>query len=196
MQKKGVMYMLIIIMGKTSSGKDYVAKYLKELYGIPDLVSYTTREKRDKETDGVEHLFITKEKISQIKENEDLIAYTINENTGIEYCATAQAMPAETSVYILNPDGLDWGLKYGALKDIKYFTIYVECSEENILERGKKRGDKIDVLERRLNSEKDEFDAFRNNKRYDYIVYNNGTREELLQQIDAICIEKKLKKII
>jgi len=194
-KQKGVMLMLIIIMGKTSSGKDTVANYLKSDYGIPDLVSYTTRDKREYETDGVEHWFISKERIAEIKAAEDLVAYTINEKTGIEYCATVQAMPAETSVYILNPDGLYWGIKEGSLKNTPYKTIYVECSEENILNRGKQRGDNADTLYKRLESERLEFDTFRDLKNYDYIIYNNSDLNSLLEQTDEVCRKMGIKRI-
>lgn len=187
--------MLIIIVGKTNSGKDGVAKYLKLAYGIPDLVSYATRPKRAYETDGVEHWFISLDRMKEIKETEDLLAWTVNDKTGIEYCSTIQAIPAETSTYILNPHGLHWGLKEGKLSKVPYITIYVECDEETILARGKARGDDMAVLTKRLESERDEFNAFRDNKEYEYIVYNTGTKEELLQKIDAICRELNLKKL-
>jgi len=44
------------LIGKTSSGKDTVARYIKDAYGINQVVSYTTRPKRPCETNGVEHI--------------------------------------------------------------------------------------------------------------------------------------------
>ena len=41
---------IIAVIGKTSSGKDTVAKVLNEKYGIPSVVSMTTRPKREYET--------------------------------------------------------------------------------------------------------------------------------------------------
>ena len=43
---------IICIVGKTGTGKDTIAKYLYNKYGIDAICSYTTREKRDYETDG------------------------------------------------------------------------------------------------------------------------------------------------
>lgn len=186
--------MLIIIMGKTNSGKDFVAKYIGERFQIPDLVSYSTRPKRDYEVNGKEHWFITKEEMARIKKEEDLIAYTINDKTQIEYCATAQCMTGDPSIYILNPHGLFWGLEHGKLKNIPYITIYVECDEKLILERGIARGDDEQVLRKRLDSEKNEFNAFRDNKEYDFILYNNGTKETLIKAVEALCSELKLNK--
>lgn len=69
--------MIICIVGKTSSGKDSVAKIANKLFNLNMVVSYTTRPKRSYETDGVEHYFISKERMKEIKENDTMIAYTI-----------------------------------------------------------------------------------------------------------------------
>ncbi len=55
---------IFCIMGKSGSGKDTI---LKEINKVEDLnlktiVTYTTRPKRNNETDGVEYFFIDKEK--------------------------------------------------------------------------------------------------------------------------------------
>ncbi len=67
---------IFVIMGKTSSGKDSVFKYLmdnltlnqgvrKELKTV---VSYTTRPMRPGETDGVEYFFVTEERLKELRE--------------------------------------------------------------------------------------------------------------------------------
>ena len=66
---------IIFVVGKTSSGKDTVAKYIKERYNIPIICSYTTRGMRDYEEDGVQHYFISKERMQEILDNEKVIAY-------------------------------------------------------------------------------------------------------------------------
>lgn len=58
---------IFCLLGKSGSGKDTVFKKLmerKEL-SLKPVVSYTTRPKRDKETEGVEYYFISKEKLKQ-----------------------------------------------------------------------------------------------------------------------------------
>lgn len=58
---------IFCLLGKSGSGKDTILKKLmehKEL-NLKPVVSYTTRPKRDKETDGVEYYFINKEKLKQ-----------------------------------------------------------------------------------------------------------------------------------
>ena len=65
--------MIIAIVGKTSSGKDSLAKYIKEYYDIPAIVSYTTRPKRESETNGIEHWFISKEEMAELLKIENII---------------------------------------------------------------------------------------------------------------------------
>lgn len=170
--------MIICVVGKTSSGKDSVAKIAKDLFNLDMVVSYTTRPKRKYETDGVEHYFISKERMKEIKENDTMIAYTINEQTGIEYCATVEAMSSDTMIYIINPNGIE----YMKENNIDFVSIYVDCSNDKILQRGSLRGDSLMVLTERLSSEIDEFNKYRDSKCYDYIIDNNGTYEELKSQ--------------
>lgn len=53
---------LYVLMGKSSTGKDsiYGELFQREI-GLKKAVIYTTRPKRDEETDGVEYHFVTKE---------------------------------------------------------------------------------------------------------------------------------------
>ena len=135
---------IICIVGKTGTGKDTIAKYLYNKYGIDAICSYTTREKRDYETDGKEHWFITKDKMDYIKNNEHMLGYTINDKTGIEYCATAESINDNYVVYIINPNGIKYMQKHlpeGFV--LKY--IYCELDENIIL--SSRNLDKVTLLE-------------------------------------------------
>lgn len=184
---------LIIVVGKTSSGKDTVAKYIKDAYNIPMVVSYTTRGMRDYEIDGVQHYFVSKERMKEIVDTEDIIAYTKFPKTEIEYCATADSIKGDVAVYILNPDGVDWFKKNGSGVDC--FSIYVDLSEDLILERAKLRGDSLDNIVSRLDSEREEFDKFKETKGYSYFIDNSGTYEDLISHIDSIMESKGFKKV-
>lgn len=77
---------ILTIVGRTSSGKDYIARRLSTIFNYPLVVSHTTRPIRKKETNGVEHWFDTKEEFQNVLDNQTAIAYTkIGE---YEYCAT------------------------------------------------------------------------------------------------------------
>ena len=181
---------ILFIVGKTSSGKDTVANYLSEKYDIPMVVSYTTRLKRDYETDGKEHYFVNDEEMDKIEKSGGIIAYTKNDVTGIRYCATTDSIKSDIAIYIINPDGIRWFNENGT-KDIDTYTIYVDCQEDTIRHRAYLRGDRIDTVEKRLNSERNEFNTFRKELKENPSgnnMYVNNTRiskEMLFLSVDA-----------
>lgn len=180
---------IIFVVGKTSSGKDTVAKYIKEGYNIPMICSYTTRGMRDYEEDGVQHYFISKERMQEILDNEKVIAYVKFPKTEIEYCATLDSIKSDKVVYIIDPNGIEWFKNNGCVEDSDFFSIYVDLPEDIILQRAKDRGDKIEDIETRLDSEREVFDNFKNSKGYDYFIDNSGSYEELLEKVDNIMRE-------
>lgn len=149
---------IIAIIGKTSSGKDTVANYIKEQYGIPAVCSYTTRTMRTGEQDGVEHYFVSKKQMKHIIKTEQVIAYTKNAKSGVEYCATVEAMSQDTMVYIINPAGLRWLERQHP--EIRLIKIYIWLKEDTIRERALKRGDSRELINTRLDSEREEFDNY------------------------------------
>lgn len=180
---------IIFVVGKTSSGKDTVAKYIKERYNIPMICSYTTRGMRDYEEDGVQHYFISKERMQEILDNEKVIAYVKFPKTEIEYCATLDSIKSDKVVYIIDPNGIEWFKNNGCIADSDFFSIYVDLPEDIILQRAKGRGDKIEDIETRLDSEREVFDNFKNSKGYDYFIDNSGSYEDLIKQVDEIMRE-------
>ena len=72
---------LIIISGTTCAGKGTVIKRL--LANHNDLllsISYTTREKRDYEIDGVDYFFVSKEEFKRKIDNNEFLEYAIVQN--------------------------------------------------------------------------------------------------------------------
>ena len=185
--------MILAVIGKTNSGKDTVAKYMNDVYGIPSIVSYTTRTMRDYEEDGVQHWFIDEARMKEICDAGDLIAYTRNEQTGIEYCATARNLPAEDMVYIINPDGIRWFRENGA--GIKMVEIYVDLSEEEIINRGVGRNDNLIILTTRLASEREEFDRYKESGGYNYLIDNSSDLKHLYSEVDRIMFREGFKKL-
>lgn len=153
---------IIAIVGKTNSGKDTLAKHIQERFGVPSVVSYTTRPIREGEVDGVQHHFITEEEMEELKAKSNLVAYTKNEETGIQYCATEDSLPdGNAFVYIINPEGIHWFNENYKGDNIDLYMFYMDCPEDVLRERAAKRGDNMEVFEKRLTSERDEMDTFK-----------------------------------
>lgn len=182
--------MIYCIVGKTSSGKDTIAKHLSKRFHIPLVCSATTRAMRCYETNGKEHWFVTKEEMEKIKASPHVIAYTKMPVTGIEYAATTDMVQGDDMIYIINPDGIRWFKAHGS-KDIPMVSIYVDLSDTLIVDRAMKRGDKLSDIQDRLASENDKMNKFRDNKEYDYFIDNSGTLTDALKKADRIILSNK-----
>lgn len=175
---------IICIVGKTGTGKDTIARYIQEKYGIGMVCSYTTRPKREIEVDGREHYFISKIKMAAICATEHVIAYTINDKTGIEYCATAESITDKNIVYIINPKGIEY-LKEHLPEGFQLAIMYCNLSETKIKDRVLGRGDNEIIFNTRLLSEREEFDTFYDNHEYDVVIDTSQSKEEVYKQVDA-----------
>ena len=180
---------LILLVGKTSSGKDTIARYIKDVYGIDQVVSYTTRPKRPSETNGVEHIFVTKEEMANILTTQNVLAYTEFNNT--QYCATTQQLEGADKVYIIDPNGVG----YLKEKGIPAVTIYVDLDESIIIDRALKRGDNLDAVKTRLADEQGQFNNFKSMQFYDYLICTDCNLEFVYSKVDAILSELGFSKI-
>lgn len=176
---------LIFIIGKTNSGKDTVADYLYDKYRVNSVCSFTTRPKRDYEIDGVQHYFRSIDEFAKIRKESSIIAYTKFPQTGFEYMATVESMNKPIMSYIIDPNGIDWFLE-NSTGDVDFKQIFVNLSESTIRERAINRGDKLEDIETRLSSERLIFDKYRDDKRYDFLISNEGNLDSLKSQIDSI----------
>ena len=191
---------LIIPMGKTSTGKDTIARYINERFGIQTVVSYTTRLIRENEVDGREHWFISESKMDEIEADKDnLLAYTKNLKTGHRYCATARDLdPSRSYIYILNPSAyLDMIRKH---PDIETIVIFMDLPERQIRQRAMLRGDRRKDINKRLDGEREEFESFKKNHFSDcessddvdlsgqklYMISSLNTRDVIFSQVNEI----------
>lgn len=161
------------IVGESGSGKDSLIKYTLEKYKLPLklLVSYTDRPKRPNETNGVEHWFVGSSDFTDIKNNDEVVAYTRIGEDGYRYMATRDNLE-DSDIYLIDPEGLK-GFKanYGHKYDI--VTIYIDCPYKERYNRAvSKRGDSPCKFAKRYNDEQNMFKVFRQNRDYDYIIDN------------------------
>lgn len=90
---------LILLVGKSGSGKTTIAEYLEENYGMKMLESYTTRKPRYEGEKG--HVFVTKDDYHNA---ENIVASTFFDNN---YYWATQEQCEEADIYIIDPDGVD-----------------------------------------------------------------------------------------
>lgn len=139
---------ILLLVGRSGSGKTTIANMLCENNGFTELKSYTTRPKRYE--DEKCHIFATKEEFDKLK---DLVAYTMFDNN--EYCATKEQVE-DADVYVIDPNGVTTFMQsYTGNKQI--LVMYLDASEKTCIEHMLHRGDDYDRVQQRALHDNDKF---------------------------------------
>lgn len=110
-----------------------MSHYLDYEWGIPFIVSYTTRDKREGETDGVDHHFINHRMYENADKNE-MLAYTkFGDNHYFTMKWQTEVYP--TYSYVVDEDGVRFFLERYA-DEYNIIPVYVHASEETRRARG------------------------------------------------------------
>lgn len=164
---------ILVLCGKTSSGKDTIQKELIER-GMTSVVSYTTRPIRNGETEGVEYHFISEEEFFD-KQNSGFFAETTSYNVAVNdgqtwYYGSAIKDLTDDKVVIMNPEGLREIKKIESLNPV---TFYLITDGETIWNRLRQRGDNSEEARRRLNADDEDFADI--NNYIDFAIRNDGS---------------------
>ena len=149
--------MIIVLVGKTASGKTTVANELCKNHGYKRIITYTTRPMRENEIQDVDYHFISDEQFNKMVENNEFTEYKrYNTAHGVWSYGSVVTYEQEISddyyVIILTPQGL----RDLSKKISRYIAFYLNVSLESQLERLKKRGDEEQqIIKRLINDAKD-----------------------------------------
>lgn len=160
---------LILLVGETGAGKDTVAKKLP----YKKVISYTTRPMRREDVDGVNHYFISDTKMDEIEKQGDIIAWT---KTGdVRYCATYDQLTDNVEIYIINPDGVRWFKEKYKGPDLRVITIGLYLDLNIRRARCRTRSDFDTSFEKRVKDEQKDFEKFRLDGEFDYLIKNEDS---------------------
>lgn len=159
-------HIVILVVGRTGSGKSSLIKRLCERTGLKELCSYTTRSKRS-ETDN-DHIFVSVEEYLRAKECGEIAID--GEIAGNYYYSTIGQL-YEADLYTINPEALDRLLALD-LPNIRFITVYISCPDKIREERAMKRGDDKHKYRVRDFSERQEFRKFVSEEKWDYAINN------------------------
>lgn len=161
---------MLILCGKTASGKDTIQKQLI-LEGMKSVVSYTTRPPREGEVDGVTYHYINNEEFLEKKETgffAESTSYNVASGETWYYGSAVEDL-TDDKVVILNPEGLK---EIKKIKELNPKVFYILADEETIWNRLRLRGDNSEEARRRLNADDEDFKDI--NNYIDFAIRNDG----------------------
>jgi guanylate kinase len=171
--------MIYLLLGASGTGKTTLGNYLKQ-WGIPELISTTTRQPRQGESEGEPYYFVTEEEFRDTPMIE--VTYYNHNWYGTSKAEVERVLSeSNTAFSIVDAKGVDQFIK--AFGDaVKVIYIWVEPAEA--MRRMGNRGDKEDDIIRRIKQARDD-NEFENFAFADYCIVNRNL-EESLKQLRAI----------
>lgn len=163
----GEEHVLICIMGKSASGKDFLANKLCERTGLTQLISYTTRERRENEGDT--HIFVTEEDYERMKSEGKIAAFT--QIGPYKYWSTTDQLYTN-DCYIIDFVGIK-SLKALNLPNLRLVSVYINVPDSIREDRAlnKRKDDRVKFMNRSF-AERGQFREMLKNADFDYAISN------------------------
>lgn len=160
-------HVLLCIMGKSASGKDFLTNKLCERTGLKQLISYTTRERRENEGDT--HVFVTEEDYERMRSEGKIAAFT--QIGPYKYWSTTDQLYAN-DCYIIDAVGMK-SLKELNLPNLRFVSVYINVPDFIREDRAlnKRKDDKVKFINRSF-AERGQFREMLKNADFDYSVSN------------------------
>lgn len=179
--------MLIILTGKTASGKDIIKKILLQKFpNFKRVITTTSRPPRVGEIQDIDYHFISKDDFQKKIDEGEFIEY-------VEYGGNLYGTTKEQLEKSLSGDVL-WKIdpsRAGEIRDFikklfpseKILVIYITTSADVILQRLKKRNLSSGEIKKRMMDDQTIWQRYQG--RYDYVVEN--VPGKLDETVDKVC---------
>lgn len=157
---------MIVLVGESASGKSSIEKNLVDNYGYKKIVSYTTRQPRQGEIDGIDYHYISESQF--IKLQKEGYFAEVGEYNGWHY-GTAKSDCASDKVAVVTPHGLR---QLAKIPNLDIHAFYINIPRRDRLIKILQRGDNIEEAYRRSLSDVGQFDGI--SDEVDYIISNEN----------------------
>lgn len=176
---EGVIYLIFILVGSSGSGKTTIGE---QFFGKHrEIISFTTRDIRSGERDGIDYFFLTEEEaLDKIRTNQ-VVEYTIYDSNYYGLLKDEFDKKSNTNCYAI----LDYSGYLNVKKEYPEETIgiFVDIDKELVLQRMLARGDSKEAIKKRLAI----FDLEQKNKtKLEHIVINNGDLKKTLKSFKKV----------
>ena len=188
--------MLVILSGVSGAGKDTIKKELiKRMENVESLPSFTSRQPRPEETEGVQYHFVTKTEFEEKIKNNEFYEYDLHHNN---YYGTSRKLLNEKIksgkiiVKDIEVNGTENLIKL-LQNDTKIIPIFLKVSKEELRKRLENRGDNLSEEEIELRLGRLEYEESKISL-YDYVIKNDDF-EKTVNIIETIIKnEQRLEK--
>ena len=171
---------LVIISGPSGSGKTSICNELTKNPKIKQSVSYTTREPRDGEREGVDYCFVERSKFMKLIKEKKFIEYA-------EYCGHLYGTPIrevtdDKEIFLLAIDVKGAMQIMKTRPDALYIFIMAPDDETLKLRLKNRLTEDDDMINKRFMAAKEEI---KSSKHYDYCVINDRL-DDAVKEIEGI----------
>lgn len=157
---------MLVIVGESGSGKSTLQDYIVKNYGYEKIVTYTTRQPRAGEKDGVDYHYISDSEFNRLVSEGFFIEHaTYN---GWSY-GTAKEDCKDNKIVILTPRGLRSFKSKSS--EISVVSLYLCLPRKDRLFITLSRGDNIEEAYRRNLSDVGQYDGIENEVDWTFINY-------------------------
>ena len=188
--------MLVLLSGVSGAGKDTIKRELiKRNTNITSLPSYTDREPREGEEEGIQYHFITKEQFKEKIKNEEFYEYDLHHEN---YYGTSKKLMNEKIdsgkiiVKDIEVNGTENLIKKLG-NDTKLVTIFLKVDKEELKNRLINRGDNLSEADMQLRLGRLEYEESKIGL-YDYVIKNDNLEKTVQIIMTIIENEKKLEE--
>lgn len=165
---------LFLISGHSGSGKSTIMKSLMD----NEIISFTTREKRQGEREGVDYKFISLSEFNKLKKDNKLVEYVEYHNNfyGLDEDEIKTKLDKYPAFCIVDYHGMNQLKEYYP----NCTSIFLYTPHEQAYKQMLSRGDSEDNVLGRLSSYEEEMG---NRNHYDYVIKNNFGKLENTKDI-------------
>ena len=187
--------MLVILSGVSGAGKDTIKKeIIKRMKNVISLPSFTSREPREGEEEGIQYHFITKEQFKEKIKNEEFYEYDLHHEN---YYGTSKKMNEKIDSGKIIVKDIEVNGTENLIKklgnDTKLVTIFLKVDKEELKNRLINRGDNLSEADMQLRLGRLEYEESKIGL-YDYVIKNDNLEKTVQIIMTIIENEKKLEE--